>query len=424
MGMRNINSMSESTKRRRFLQAAGTAGIAGLAGCSNLVTAGDDDGISYWTLFGGGDGSAMKSIVDSINADTDLNVNRQRVPPDEYYNRLYTALAAGEVPDAAILHSDRLKEYEDYVVPMTDEIDTSVYTDAIMEQVLLDDELLGVPIDAHPYGLWWNKDVFEEAGLDPEEPPDTPEKLQHVCQTITENTEYIGGQIHGDSISAAMFHMFVRSMGSPLLTDDNEPGFDNEDGVTVAQYIDEIVNERGWVPRDGTAGWEAWNNGEAGFIIDGTWHLSVVRNTDFDFGVTAPAVMPDAEKHMTNASSHTLIIPYDESRTDARRAETIEFIRELTQNYAVQWGTDAGHLPASEEALESDELRNSDAWSQSVGTFYEMSQNDQFAYEPRTESNTEYLEEIWQRIQSVRLDETEPEQAIRQAADGVRGVFD
>ncbi|RDI70214.1 extracellular solute-binding protein [Halopelagius longus] len=422
--MKGSDKTRNWTNRRKFLQAAGAAGLAGFAGCSDRVSASDDGGLSYWTLFSGGDGAVMESMVNSINESTDLNVNRQRVPPDEYYNRLYTALAAGEVPDVAILHSERLQEYKDYVVPMTDRIDTSIYTDAIMDKVLLDGELLGVPIDAHPYGLWWNKDVFEEAGLDPEAPPDTPEKLQNVCQTITENTDYIGGQIHGDSILAAMFHMFVRSMGSPLLTEDNEPGFDNEDGVAVARYLDEIINERGWVPQDGTAGWEAWNNGEAGFIIDGTWHLSVVRDTDFDFGVTAPAVMPDAEKHMTNTSSHTLIIPYDESRSDARREKAIKFIRELTQNYAIQWGTGAGHLPASKAALESDELRNSDAWSQSVQTFYEMSQNDQFAYEPRTDSNTEYLEEIWQRIQSVRLNDVTPETGVKQAANGVRGVFD
>ncbi|WP_408960329.1 extracellular solute-binding protein [Natrinema sp. 74] len=422
--MVRLDGIGSSTNRRRFLQAAGTAGIAGIAGCGNLVTAGNDDGISYWTLFGGGDGSTMKSIVDSINDETDLDVNRQRVPPDEYYNRLYTALAAGEVPDVAILRSERLREYEDYVVPMTDDIDSSVYADAIMEKVLVDDELLGVPLDAHPYGLWWNKDVFEEAGLDPEDPPNTPEKLRNVCQTITENTDYIGGHIHGDSILAAMFQMFVRSMGRPLLTEDNEPGFDNEDGVAVARYLDEIINERGWVPQDGTAGWEAWNNGEAGFLIDGTWHLSVVREIGFDFGLTTPAVMPDAEKHMTNASSHTLIIPYDESRTDARREKTIKFIRELTQNHAVKWGTDAGHLPASKAALESDDLRNSDAWSKSVGTFYEMSQNGQFAYEPRTDSNTEYLDVIWQRIQSVRLNDVDPETGVKQAADGIRGVFD
>lgn len=419
-----------NTNRRRFLQAAGVTTAAGLAGCTGFFGGGggggggDDGSVQYWTLFSGGDGETMKSMVETATEEHDLDVSRQRQPFDDYYDKLFTSMTGGEAPDVAVLHADRMEEYRDIVEPVGDDIGTDPYVENIASRGVRGGEQLAVPLDSHPYGLYYNKDVFEEAGLDPEEPPNTPERFQEACRAITENTDYWAGQYHSGGFHVSMLYMFLTSRGGQLLTEDNEPAFNNDNGLAVTEYINSWANEHGWVPQDSDTGWEAWQRGEAGFLFDGTWHVGVVSGLDFDWGMTKPFVMPESDSPKTVANSHMLVMPQSSSRSDEVREQSIELIRLLTQDYNQQWGTDAGHLPANQDALESDELRDSDVWGQTLETFYEMAENDELAYLPSTENNGEYQQEIYQQLDDMRLGNIGPEEALNNAAEGVQQVFE
>ncbi|MFC4440224.1 MULTISPECIES: twin-arginine translocation signal domain-containing protein [Natrialbaceae] len=144
-----------SVNRRRFLQTTGAIGAAGIAGCTGLMGGSQQDGVEYWTLFTGGDGDAMEGMVTEINESDDhddLHINRQRVPHGEYYDRLYTSLTGDEYPDVAVLHADMIREYEDLVTPLTDEIGSDPYVDEVAEAVVVDGEQLAAPLDTHPSG--------------------------------------------------------------------------------------------------------------------------------------------------------------------------------------------------------------------------------------------------------------------------------
>jgi len=417
-----------TANRRRFLQAAGVTTAVGLTGCTGFFGGGGgggggDDGVQYWTLFGGGDGETMKNMVNTAKDEHDLDVSRQRQPFDDYYDKLFTSLTGGQAPDVAVLHADRMAAYKDLIEPLGDEIGTDPYVENIASKGVVDGEQLAVPLDSHPYGLYYNKDVFEEAGLDPENPPNTPERFQEACQAITENTDYWAGQYHSGGFHVSMLKMFLSSRGGQLLTDDNAPAFNNDNGLAVAEYLNSWVNENNWVPQSSDKGWQAWQRGEAGFLFDGTWHLGVVRGLDFDWGMTKPFVMPDSEAPKTVANSHMLVMPQSSSRSDETREDAYELMRLLSQDYNHLWGSDAGHLPASQSALESDDLRNSDTWDQTLNTFYEMAQDDQLSYMPATEKNGEYQQAIYQQLDDMRLGNIGPQTAIENAAEGVNQVF-
>ena len=418
----------QGTKRRRFLQAAGAAGAVGVSGCLGLFGGGGDGGgdgdVEYWTLFGGGDGETMKAMVDEINEGHEFTVNRQRVPFDEYYDRLYTSMTGGETPDLAVVHADRMEEYKDLLEPLGDAIGTDGYLDSVAQNGVVDGEQLAVPLDTHPYGLYYNKDLFEEAGLDPESPPNSPEAFEEAASAIAENTDHWGAQYHSGFFHLAVFDMFLESRGGRLLDDDWSAAFDGEDGLAAAEFLNGIVNENGWVPQDSDTGWEAWQRGEAGMLFDGTWHIGVVRDLDFEWGMAKPFVMPGSDEPKTWANSHMLAIPRNEGRSDEARENAIETIRLLTQDHNTRWGTDAGHLPASQEALDSDELRNSDTWDQTLSTYYEMASDGQLAYLPATTKNGEYQGEIFQQLDDMRLGNIGPEEAIQTAAENVDGVFE
>lgn len=349
----SVRDESSSTSRRGLLRAVGAAGLAGLAGCTGFLGK-SQDGIAYWTLFGGGDGDVMEALVDEINEsdEHELQINRQRVPWDEHYGRLYTSMVGGNPPDIAVMHSRMMHDYKDNLVAVTDEIGTEPYLEEVAQGGMVDGEQLAVPIDTHPFGLYYNKEIFEEAGLDPEKPPNTPDRFYEAANAIIENTEYYAFDYPEGKFHAETMRMLLHGRGGRILTDDYEPAFDTEEGRAVVQEMHDWVYEHEWAPVDPTTGWDAWNRGEVGMKIEGTWHVTVVREAGFEFGLTKPFVMPDTDDPVTLGDSHMLIIPQSDDRDQERLENAIETIRLLSQEFNDRWGSEAGHFPASEAALE------------------------------------------------------------------------
>lgn len=411
--------------RRSLLQVAGAASITGLSGCTGFV-GGAEGGVEYWTLFGGGDGTVMEAMVDEINESDEygeLQVNRQRVPWEEHYGRLYTSMVGGNPPDVAVMHSRMMSEYEDSIVPVTDEIGTDPYLEEVAQGGVVDGEQLAVPLDTHPFGLYYNKEIFEEAGLDPDEPPNTPDRFYSAANAIVENTDHYAFDYFEGQFAAETMRMLLHGRGGEILTDDYEPAFDTDDGLAVVREMHDWVHEHEWAPTDPGTGWDAWNRGEVGMKLEGTWHITVVREAGFDFGMTEPFIMPDAEDPVTLGDSHMLIIPESDDRPRERLENAIEFVRLLTQEFNARWGYDAGHLPSSEAATESEELRESETWEQTLETFYEMVDGGQFVRPPATPNVEEYVEEIYQPLDDMRTGNVTPEEVIETATEGVERTF-
>jgi multiple sugar transport system substrate-binding protein len=107
-----------------------------------------------------------------------------------------TTLAAAGTPVAlAYVGSRTLKQFaiNDLIVPvpMTDE-EKAAYYNYVPETVTFDGTQWGVPVAFSTKALFWNKDLFEAAGLDPETPPKTWEEKIAFAKQITENTDAAG----------------------------------------------------------------------------------------------------------------------------------------------------------------------------------------------------------------------------------------
>lgn len=435
--------------RRHFLRTTGAGTAVGLAGCiggddsgSNTDGGSDNDGsddgsdgngdsdldlsgveVEYWTLFSGGDGDAMKSITEDINQANDYTVNIQRIPWAEYYDRLFTALTGGEGPDLAIVHTERLIEYEDLVVPLDGHVNPDPYVDDIAEMGHRNNSFLAAPLDTHPYGLYYNRDVFEDAGLDPNDPPNSPARFVECANAIRDNTDHWSVQIHAGFWMFVVFHMWMESMDNELLTDDFSPAFNNDDGLHVAEFIEDIFVNNEWAPPDSDTGWEAWQRGEAGMIFEGTWHVGVLDEVDFSWDHTKPFVLPDHETPKTWANSHLLMMPADSSRSEKTTAAAADFIRKLTQDHNHKWGIQAGHLPAAEEALESDELQSSERWEQTLSNYSAMAEDGQLAYMPVTPNNGEFHSAVFTELNEIRQGNKSPQEALTSAEETVDVVF-
>ena len=112
------------SSRRTFIKVAGAAGITGLAGCigdngSNNGGSGETTTLQYWTLFAGGDGDAMETLVDRFNDEHDsIQIERERQPFDEYYDKLFTSMTGDDAPDLAVFHTPQIQRFTDALSPL------------------------------------------------------------------------------------------------------------------------------------------------------------------------------------------------------------------------------------------------------------------------------------------------------------------
>lgn len=139
-----------------------------------------------------------------------------------------TTLAAAGTPVAlAYVGSRTLKQFaqNDLIVsiPMTDEEKASYYN-FVPETVTFDGTQWGVPVAFSTKALFWNKDLFKAAGLDPETPPKTWEEEIAFAKAISEKTDAAGFGVVAKTFDNTMhqfLHWVYTNDGSVIDADGN-----------------------------------------------------------------------------------------------------------------------------------------------------------------------------------------------------------
>lgn len=150
------------------------AAVALLAGCSGTGggagTEGGDVTLTYgvWSQ-----DETMQQLIDAFeDKNPGVTVDLQVNPWTEYWTKLQVGAQGGTAPDAFWMLGDRFQVYaaNDQLLPLGDAIeqagvDTGVYPEALVNLFTYDGELYGLPKDFDTIGLWYNKALFDEAGV-------------------------------------------------------------------------------------------------------------------------------------------------------------------------------------------------------------------------------------------------------------------
>src|SRR5690348_11931913 len=109
-------ALDGTSSRRSFLQGAAATGLAVAAATSvpaRLAQAASTQNLTYWNLFGGGDGVRMVQMEkDFAKANPSIQVKSTTLSWGlPYYTKLTTSTVAGKAPDIGILHITRLAAY-------------------------------------------------------------------------------------------------------------------------------------------------------------------------------------------------------------------------------------------------------------------------------------------------------------------------
>ncbi|THV22865.1 ABC transporter substrate-binding protein [Glycomyces paridis] len=192
-------------RRAAVVLAAATALVAaacnggGGAADQEVVLEGVDDGttLTMWTR--AATEAQSQRLVDAYNASHENQVELTVIPTDDYQTRVGTAAGNQELPDLFALDVVFAPNFTTAgaYLDITDRIAALDFADALapshLEVGSVDGRQYLVPHTLDLSVLFYNKDLYEQAGLDPEAPPTTLAEFAEQARAV----DALGGDVSG-----------------------------------------------------------------------------------------------------------------------------------------------------------------------------------------------------------------------------------
>lgn len=312
--------------------------------------------ISFWNGFSGPDGKAMEAIVKRFNASQkDVRVRMQIIPWGTYYDKVTLGLAFGDAPELFVLHAHRVPEFAHH--------DALASLDAYMAKEGLGEKdftprawpagtwegkRYGLPLDCHPFGLYYNKKRFREAGI--ARPPETYDEFVAAARKLTNPAKREWGFVFSNLPVVGM--TFLDQYGAEILSPDGtKTALRSPEAVAALTRMTEIVTkEKVAPPPAGIDAWESFRQGKAAMCVEGIWMKTSLEESTLDWG--AAPVPRWGPKRAVWAGSHALAIPAKIS--DRRKAAAWRFASYLSKE-SLGWAK-GGQVPARTAVLASPEF--------------------------------------------------------------------
>jgi len=349
-----------------------TALSAALAASTALVTpaAAETELTMYYPIAVGG---ALTEVVDGLVArfeeqNPDITVNA--IYAGNYDDTRIKALAAldsGEPAQLAVIAAIDAYDLieQDLIVPFEDTIETEEeqawldsFYPALMANSKIEGQTWGVPFQRSTVVAYYNKDMFRDAGLDPDKAPETWDELVEMGKTLSTEDRH-GLMIPSTGYPYWMFQALAIQNGEELMSEDGlTTYFDDPAVVDTLEFWKSLSVEHGIMP-EGTVEWgtlrQAFLEGETAMMWHSTGNLTAVKNdASFDFGV---AMLPANERPGSPTGGGNFYLFKD--ATDAEKQAALELIKFMTApEQAAEWSIETGYMGVSPAAYENEALQD------------------------------------------------------------------
>jgi multiple sugar transport system substrate-binding protein len=297
-------------KTKLMATVAGVAALATLAACGGDSASSSEDRaargpIKIWLSNNPEELAWGRAMVKAWNAEhPDEEVTAQEIPAGKSSEEVIgAAITAGNAPCLVFNTSPAavpMFQRQGGLVPLSDFEGADDYIESrtgdLAEQYKSDDgKYYQIPWKANPVMIFYNKDLFEQAGLDPENPPlATYDEFLQTSRTLVEKgvSEAAIWPAPSSEFYQSWFDFYplyaAETGGTPLI-EDGAATFDSDAGRAVADFWATMYSE-GLSPKE-TYNGDSFADGKAAMAIVGPWAIAVYDGA-VDWGV---APVPTSE---------------------------------------------------------------------------------------------------------------------------------
>ena len=397
------------------------AAVLALAGCTAVAPAAQpgaaEEGATMTFLTRDSNQAIVRQLVDVWNESHANKIEVTVVPAAEFVTKFGTMIASGSPPDIVAVDLIYVPAFAaaGQMTDITDLAKGLPYFDKLSPSHVrlgtYEGAIYGLPFNAEGSVLIWNKDLFAQAGLDPEKPPTNWAEIHEYAKAITA----LGNDIYGYYFSGACagcnaftFAPLIWASGGDILTEDGlqatlEDPMVKEALAFYRQMWEEELIPPGSVADGGAEFLNTFQSGTIGMQGLGAFAITPLKTSDtaFDFGVT---FLPGKEGGVSSfAGGDSIGIPAGSRYVD----EAFEFIAWLTsdevqlQQYAANYSLPVRTDLADNEYFVEDPRFKTSAEAMGLGkTPYSLVYNQLF-----NDANGPWLKMIQTAIFEGKIDE-------------------
>ncbi len=343
--------------------------------------------VTFWHSFTQGARlDALDQTVERFQqAYPNVTVRTEVLTWTDFKDRWRRGIETGELPD--ISTACNIYEVEELinagilqpVNTVVDHIGRQRFADNVLAELSHDQDIYGLPYYSHAFVLWYRKDLLEEANLDI---PQTWEAFAAVAKVLTDSEKGIYGYAAAlsprDHLATIDLHMYMRSKGDSLLTDDLKANLTSDtalEGIrywadiyrscSSSEYYDDTVEERS----------KHFYDGETAFDVNSGFHIAGIKNNRPDLLDSISCVeFPFKEESVSGNTSVVTQIPlvmYASTENKEASEAFLEFLYQDENYLAFIDSVPVGMIPAikdiaNTEAFQSNEMRKQFAQEETV----------------------------------------------------------
>ena len=311
--------------------------------------------IDYWSVFTGADGATMQSMVDEFNASqNDVYVSHTPMTADDLYQKIPLTVQTGTgIPDVTIVHIERIPNFVDKDMLYAYDMDLlsqagvaeANYNSAAWARSDIGGEHYGIPLDVHSYVTYYNKDLFEQYGLN--------SYVEDGYLTFDELRE-LGDKARAQGWEGAIYDLgWMRAQllgfyaqldpNCTLSADGVTPSINNENMKAVFETM-KALWEDGYTTEKNIDYSSKFYSGEMLVWAEGIWMKAAVVDAGINFGML-PSVCFNTESCANWTSSHNFVQFADENRTAEEDLAVAKFVNWMGE-HSLTWAKNAGMCPA------------------------------------------------------------------------------
>jgi multiple sugar transport system substrate-binding protein len=260
----------------------------------------------------------------------------------DYNAALFNALSAGTAADIFYIPVETAPGIiaTGKVLPLNGLVDTEPFIDSLVEAYTVDGQVYGIAKDFNTLAVFYNLDLFEEAGVAVPDETDTwatfADKLRGVAD--------LGPDVYGACFPAGFdrFGAFAYAAGwDPFddagATDLRDPAF-----VEAVTWYTDLVREGVAIqPSDIGQGWTGgcFATDEVAVAFEGAWILGFLRNEapNLQYGATFMPIGPSGER-----GNFLYTVAYGVNADSPNRDAALRVLEALTSPEAQQWVLEQG----------------------------------------------------------------------------------
>lgn len=235
----------------------------------------------------------IKEILADFTEETGIKTKLSVVKWEEYWTMLEAGAQGGSLPDVFWMHSNESERYmsNDMLLDLTDKIaesdkiDPENYPEDIWGLYTYDDKYFAVPKDVDTIALWYNKAMFDEAGLAYPTADWTWDDVTEAAKKLTkEDGSQYGLTLRNDNNQAGYYNLIYDNGGYIISDDKTKSGWDDPKTIEAMEMLEGWIKAGVMPPLEVMAenGEDVlFQSGKVAMVPQGSWMVAAYRDNEY-----------------------------------------------------------------------------------------------------------------------------------------------